>query len=58
MFVVVDDSTYVSFTRTLVYSFFPNEFRTGVRVDRRAEGKFDRHRYLLLAAVCPCTKPM
>jgi hypothetical protein len=58
IFVAVDGSTYVSFTRTRVCSFVPNGFGSGVTVDRLAEGNFDRHRYLLLAGVCPRTKPM
>jgi len=59
MIVVVDGNTYVSFTRTHVYSFFfPSGFRKGVTVDRLAEDNFDRHRYLLLAVVCPCSKPI
>jgi len=56
--VVVDGSTYIRFTRTRVKSFVPNGFRTGVTVDRLAEGNFDRHRYLMLAGSCPCTKPI
>ena len=56
--VVVEGNIYVSFTKTRVYRFVPNGFRTGVTVDRLVEGTFDRHRYLLLAGVCPSTKPM
>jgi hypothetical protein len=59
MIVVGDGGTYACFTRTRINNFlFPNGFRTGVIVDQLAEGNFDRHRYLLLAGVCPCTKPM